>query len=206
MRPSFTPQTAYIHPEVSGDMVRYFEWMGAARYTADQRSGAMHGKQFLMDEVLAGIDEKFVYGRLDFAGKVPEEKFEIVVNLQSWAKQAAKPRRELRLGAELESGLIKSWQVNQGAGKVLTEAKDATDGARVALGRNFEFRLPLTWLLAAPLDVAKVRGPKASDLLTVRLRLRFSLWQNQLPADALPVEGWIDLELLTEQDLLTLGV
>jgi len=45
-RPLFTPQTAYIHPGVTGDMVRYFEWMGAARYTADQRSGAMHGKQF----------------------------------------------------------------------------------------------------------------------------------------------------------------
>jgi len=52
------PQTAYIHPRVAGDMVRYFEWMGAACYTADQRSGAMHGKQFLMDEVFAGIDEE----------------------------------------------------------------------------------------------------------------------------------------------------
>jgi alpha-amylase/alpha-mannosidase (GH57 family) len=212
-RPSFTPQTAYIHPEVSGDMVRYFEWMGAARYTADQRSGAMHGKQFLMDEVFAGIDEQYVYGRLDFVGKVPEEKFEVVVNLESWAKHAAKPMRELRLGVEVDGGRIQSWQVNQGKSKVLADAKDATDGARgsvrdgarVALVRNFEFRLPLTWLLAVPLEVDKVRGSKGSDLLTVRLRLRFSLWQNQLPVDALPVEGWIDLELLAEEDLLTLG-
>src|ERR1700693_2146956 len=81
-RPSFTPQTAYIHPRVSGDMVRYFEWMGAACYTADQRSGAMHGKQFLMDEVFAGIDEQYVYGRLDFAGKVLEDPLEVVVNLE----------------------------------------------------------------------------------------------------------------------------
>jgi hypothetical protein len=42
-------------------------------------------------------------------------------------------------------------------------------------------------------------------VLTVRLRLRFSLWQNHLPFDALPVEGWIELELLTEEDLLALG-
>src|SRR5438067_13582644 len=27
--PSFLPQTNYIHPRISGDMVRYFEWMGA---------------------------------------------------------------------------------------------------------------------------------------------------------------------------------
>jgi alpha-amylase/alpha-mannosidase (GH57 family) len=212
-RPSFTPQTAYIHAEISGDMVRYFEWMGAARYTADQRSGAMHGKQFLMDEVLAGIDEQYVYGRLDFVGKVPEEKFDVVVNLESWAKHAAKPRRELRLGAEVDRGRMQSWNVTQGKSKVLADSKDATgnpnngtaDGARVALLRNFEFRLPLAWLQAVPLEIEKVRGAKGSDLLAVRLRLRFGLLQNQLPIDALPVEGWIDLELLAEVDLLALG-
>src|SRR3989440_6499471 len=72
-RPSFLPQTAYIHPRVTGDMVRYFEWMGAAVYTAVRRSGTMHGKRFLLDSVYAGIDERFIYGRLDFCdGQVPE--------------------------------------------------------------------------------------------------------------------------------------
>src|SRR5499427_2177523 len=84
-RPSFTPQTAYIHPRITGSMQRYFEWMGAASYTADRRSGSMHGKQFLLDAVQAGIDEQYAYGRLDFAGKVPEDSLEIVVNVESWA-------------------------------------------------------------------------------------------------------------------------
>jgi hypothetical protein len=75
----------------------------------------------------------------------------------------------------------------------------------VVLGRNFEFRVPLAWLLAAPLQIEKVRGTKGSDPLTVRLRLRFSLWQNHLPVDALPVEGWIELELLAEEDLLSVS-
>jgi hypothetical protein len=75
----------------------------------------------------------------------------------------------------------------------------------VALVRNFEFRVPLAWLLAAPLEVEKIRGPKSSDVLTVRLRLRFSVWQNHLPVDALPVEGWIELELLMEEDLVAGG-
>jgi hypothetical protein len=83
-----------------------------------------------------------------------------------------------------------------------TDAKEKE--ARVALGRNFEFRLPLAWLLAAPLEIDKARGPKSSDLLTTRLRLRFSVWQNHLPVDALPVEGWIELEL-AEEDLLAVG-
>ena len=34
-----------------------------------------------------------------------------------------------------------------------------------------------------------------------RLRLRFSLWHNRLPVDALPMEGWIELQLLSEWDL-----
>jgi alpha-amylase/alpha-mannosidase (GH57 family) len=200
-RPLFTPQSAYIHPRITGDMVRYFEWMGAAIYTADGRSGAMHGKQFLMDEVFAGIDEEYVYGRLDFAGNVPEDPFEVVVNLESWANNSTKPRRELRLGASVSEGRITSWQVLQGD-EVLA---DSSDSARVVLDRNFEFRVPLPWLLAAPVEINKARGPKSSDLLTVRVRLRFSLWQNKLPVDALPTEGWIDLELLAEEDLMAVS-
>jgi hypothetical protein len=157
-----------------------------------------------MDEVFAGIDEQYVYGRLDFAGKVPQDAFEVVVNLESWANHAAKPRRELRLDAAVDEGRIQSWRVTEGEDKALADSTDSKD-ARVALVRNFEFCLPLTWLLAAPLEIDKVRGPKSSDVLTTRLRLRFSLWQSNLPVDALPVEGWIELELLTEEDLLALS-
>ena len=206
VRPSFTPQTAYVHPRVAGDMVRYFEWMGAACYTSDQRSGSMHGKQFLMDEVFAGIDEQYVYGRLDFAGKVPEDEFEVVVNLDSWAHQSAKPRRELRLGAAVDGGRVQSWKVTQGKDKPVADSPDAKEkDARVALVKNFEFRLPLTWLLAAPLETARVLGKKSSESPAVRLRLRFSLWRNHLPVDALPVEGWMELQLLPEEELLAVG-
>jgi hypothetical protein len=164
----------------------------------------MHGKQFLLDAVYAGIDEKCVYGRLDFAGKVPEEPFEVVVNLESWANHASKPRRELRLDAVVENGKLRSWGVTKGREKAESDA--ATPGVRVALLRNFEFAMPLTALLAAPLELRKVRGPESSGVLTTRLRLRFSLWQNHLPVDALPVEGWIDLELLEEGDLQALAI
>jgi hypothetical protein len=36
---------------------------------------------------------------------------------------------------------------------------------------------------------------------TSRLKLRFSLWHNRLPVDALPVEGWIELQLVSEWEL-----
>ena len=111
-RPAVLPQTAYIHPRITGDMVRYFEWMGAAVYTADRRAGAMHGKQFLLDAVYAGIDESHIYGRLDFVeNKVPAAEFEFVVNLES-AVQGEPPRRTLRLDVGVEAGRIRRWKIS----------------------------------------------------------------------------------------------
>ena len=112
-RPAVVPQTAYIHPRITGDMVRYFEWMGAAVHTADRRAGAMHGKQFLLDAVHAGIDEAHIYGRLDFTeNKVPAGDFEIVVNLESWPDKGQRPRRALRLDVGVEAGKVRSWKVS----------------------------------------------------------------------------------------------
>jgi alpha-amylase/alpha-mannosidase (GH57 family) len=203
-RPEFIPQTSYVHPSTSGTMVRYFEWMGAAVYTADRRAGAMHGKSFLLDSVYAGIDENYVYGRLDFAGKPPQSNFEILVNAESWAGNEQSPRRALRMLAQIEAGKMRAWQVGvvKPAQTLATSEKPGSE-LKIAFARNFEFRLPLPWLAAAPVPV--IRASKSSTSFATKLRLRFSLWQNHLPADALPVEGWIELQLLSEQELLALA-
>jgi alpha-amylase/alpha-mannosidase (GH57 family) len=185
-RPSFVPQTAYIHPHITGEMVRYFEWMGAAAYTADHHSSAMHGKTFLLDAVNAGIDEEFVYGRLDFISGVPESKFVIVVNLESLS-ETRQTEQALRLDLAASGKKLDSWKITiPGTGEVLGSASSPA-GSAVALMRNFEFKLPLKWLAAA-------KENKSAKTL----RLRFSLWENRLPVDALPVEGWIELQLVSE--------
>ncbi len=206
-RPAFTPQTAYIHPRIAGDKIRYFEWMGAAVFTADQRSSAMHGKQFLLDSVYAGIDARFVYGRLDFAGEVPEAEFDIVVNLESWANSEAHARRGLRLDARVQDRQIAEWKVDGREEISSASSTGVAEDAKLALRRNFEFRLPLTRLLATPISSMDSSHSSANSKApaevppTSRLKLRFSLWMNRLPVDALPVEGWIELELLSEAEL-----
>ena len=208
VRPSFVPQTAYIHPRVAGDKVRYFEWMGAAIYTADHRAGAMHGKQFLLDSVYAGIDATCLYGRLDFAGKVPAEDFEIVVNVESWASGEQRARRTLRIETSARAGKLVEWKIENGAAeRVLASSANIDEHVKVALLRNFEFKLPLAWLLATPSDVpaerAADRKPGATAIAaTSKVRLRFSLWQNRLPVDSLPLEGWIELQIVSEGDLI----
>jgi len=196
VRPSFLPQTHYIHPRITGEIVRYFEWMGAALYTADRRSGAMHGKVFLLDSIYAGIDEANVYGRMDFAEQPLEGDFEIVVNLESWADSATRPRRAVRLNAEVSNAKISSWKISDN-GDAFPRNSDAT----VALARNFEFKLPLALLYALPRESSAAEASPAAT----KLRLRFSLWQNRLPVDALPMEGWMELLLLPEEELMSLA-
>ena len=207
VRPSFIPQTAYIHPRVAGDKVRYFEWMGAATYTADRRAGAMHGKQFLLDSVYAGIDSIYLYGRLDFVDKVPAEQFEIVANVESWASEDSGPRRTLRLEATANAGKLMEWKIENGvAEQVLASSEQTNEHVAVALLRNFEFKLPLAWLLAIPNIAATQPVPRhpgaPASAPASKLRLRFSLWQNRLPVDSLPLEGWIELQVLSEGELL----
>jgi hypothetical protein len=195
-RPAFLHQSAYIHPRITGDMVRYFEWMGAAVYTADHRSGSMHGKQFLLDSVYAGIDERNVYGRLDFAdGKVPDVDFELVVNLESWVadspeKDGSRHRRALRLDVTVKKGQIQDWKVTADENQLLATSQESNPVATLALAKNFEFKLPLDWLQA---ESAR------------QLRLRFSLWRQGLPVDALPLEGWIELQLVSEEELAAMA-
>ena len=209
-RPAFTPQTAYIHPRITGDKIRYFEWMGAAVFTADHRSSAMHGKQFLLDSVYAGIDSTYVYGRLDFADAVPQAEFDIVVNMESWANGEEHARRKLRLDAAVHDQKIAEWKIDGIQELSSASASRNGENAKLALLRNFEFRLPLSWLLANPVATeGSPQGPtqqKAAAIPTAsRVKLRFSLWMNRLPVDALPMEGWIELQLLSEPEL-TAGI
>ena len=202
-RPAFIPQTAYIRPRIAGDMVRYFEWIGAAMYTADQRSGAMHGRSFLLDSVYAGIDETYVYGRLDFSAAVPIGAFDLVVNIESWASDP-RPRRTLRLDASLQGAALAAWKIYRPEERdkpLESSVKPGMGQAKVVLGKNFEFKLPLSWLLANPVSSGTTAAAKAAIPVATLLKLRFSLWENQLPMDALPLEGWIELHLVGEGDL-----
>ena len=58
--------TGPIAPVIDGETTSYFEWLGAGVYRVDERSGAMHGKKFLVREAQFGTDGANLYLRLDF--------------------------------------------------------------------------------------------------------------------------------------------
>jgi hypothetical protein len=98
---------------------------------------------------------------------------------------------------------IRGWKIaEEGGAKSAHEDQQWQRNGKVVLQRNFEFKLPLTALFqdATPRHLAPGHLPEGA-----KLRLRFSLWQNHLPVDALPLEGWIELQLLSEGELAALA-
>ena len=127
-------------------------------------------------------------------------QFDIVVNLESWADHELAPRKVLRMDVVIKDRKVVEWRVSapDQTGSLQSTGEDA---ARVALVRNFEFRVPLAWLEAGPVNPDQLRKGKS---VANRIRLRLSLWQNRLPVDVLPLEGWIELHLLEEGELMSM--
>lgn len=200
-RPTFTQQSAYIHPHVGASFVRYFDWMGAATYTADRYSGAMHGKVFLLDAMYAGINATHLFVRVDFIGAIPKEPMEAVLSCDVLAEThgdtrsagPAPPLRAFALHATLAEGKLTAWRLVESNREVAAQTVGADGRAELNRGdlkvsafRNFETKLPLAML---------------SGALGSTLRVRFSLWREQLPLDALPLEGAIELPVVPEPEL-----
>jgi hypothetical protein len=82
----------------------------------------------------------------------------------------------------VENRAIAGWRITEGDNEMPVEVP----GVAVRLHKLFEFKLPLGRFATEEGDT---------------LRLRFSLWRDRLPVDALPVEGWIELQLISDEEL-----
>jgi alpha-amylase/alpha-mannosidase (GH57 family) len=179
----FHPQTGYIHPKLDGKGTGYFDWLGAAHYVTDHRNAAMHGKAFLLDSAYLGMDHDNFYARIDFSGdpmlRGDDEElsgdFGVVLVVDVPAQNA-----EIRLDIKVEGGKMVTWQ--------RSDAPEKIDGIEVVLGKVLELQLPFDLLNAQPND---------------ELRLRCSIWKNNLPLGALPAEGAIAVTRVTERELAT---
>ncbi len=192
VRPEAILQTAFIHPRIGSESPRYFDWLGAAMYTADRHSGAMHGKQFLLDAIYAGVDEEHLYGRLDFAGAMPAEPFFIAVDIEVVAPDAIRAEEPVRFQLKAEvAGSLKGWSLRNGHERHVLRSEPGTVVALAEQRRAFEFGLPLKELGIAP---------------GAHLGLRFSLWTDGLPLDALPLEGVLALKVVEEEDELARNI
>jgi hypothetical protein len=190
-QPVFTPQTAYIRPDLTASFARYFDWIGAAMYTAERRSGAMHGAQFLLESIYAGVNEDSLYVRADFIDGLSESHLDLLVNIDVMASGAT--AKAIRFEVSVEHHRVMDWRLreasgNNGSGREqkLASSDGHANGVQLRARRNVECKIPLKLISAA-------EGS--------RLNLRVSVWRDRLPLDAMPIEGSIELLVAPEWDL-----
>jgi len=168
-----TEPTAYLKVKVDGRESSYFEWLGAGLYSADRRSGAMHGRAYTLHELHYGFDENFLYVRVDAFGERLAEMgdFEFRVTLRA--------REELRVVVRIEGGELAGY---------LLESRDfcllgPDEMVEVAYDRVLE--------VAIARPVVALAG-------RTTLELGVALWQGGLPVDVLPAEGFLTVRLGSE--------
>lgn len=183
----FTPQTEYIHPKIDGRDTGYFEWLGAAAHVADRYSSAMHGKLFLLDTGYAGIDEANLYCRLDFMEPAEEwagGETQLTVSIETLSPEATSSAIVHRLEVDISGGNVRDWKFMENG-----QPGERQESIQASLASIFECCVPLELLGAQ---------------LRSTLRVRFSLWRDHLPLDALPQEGAIEVHLLPESELIAI--
>jgi hypothetical protein len=185
MRSKFVPQTAYVRPPIDGQVSSYFAWMGAAMFSSDRRSGSMHGKLFVLEAIYAGIDEAYLYARLDFAAQLPEGVTAATLHLA--LRDGEQVVSNFRLDAEVAQGALGGWKLLQDGIPAPLASEQQPQGAAVALGKILALKLPMKLLGAAEGNT---------------FNLRFVLYRDRLPVDALPQEGSLEIQVAPEEVLI----
>ncbi|HEX9760302.1 MAG TPA: glycoside hydrolase family 57 protein [Candidatus Acidoferrales bacterium] len=176
-----TPPTSRLKVKLDGRESSYFEWLGAGIYSAEQRTGAMHGRTYYLRELQFGFDEENLYLRVDAVREALEE-------LTDFEFRAA-------LSVPGGSGVVIRVEVSE-AGR-LCRAVVERDGAcllhaaglaEAAFRRIFELRV------ARELVRECAQGAQNPSVLLVNV----ALWEGGLPVDVLPAEGNISIALSEE--------
>jgi alpha-amylase/alpha-mannosidase (GH57 family) len=161
---------AYLDVKVDGRESSYFEWLGAGLYATDPRSGAMHGRQYVLSEFYYGFGPAHFYVRVDPVAEAIAEMSEFQLRLTMWDS------RETRITLSVEEGKV-GCIVEQG-GVCLLHPDD--DLVSAAYGKILEVSLAR--------ELFDLRGRR-------ELLLSIALWSAGLPVDALPVEGMLEVPL-----------
>ncbi len=174
------PPRNYVSPRMDGLVSSYFEWMGAGVYGLDDRTAAMHGKRFYLQELHYGLDERNFYMRLDFApdGIKALGNLEVRANFSAGGSAGRLTARVLNTASgnpevHIQTGSATSRPASQPTAPVAGQQPAG------AFRRVLEISLPLALL---GLDQQAT------------FRFQVQLWENGLPVDLLPADGWLEVE------------
>jgi hypothetical protein len=190
---------AYIHPRIDGDITGYFDWVGAAMYSADRRTSAMHGREFVLQTIYAGIDPENFYGRVDIEPQALSGDLEIFLNLGViGGKGSAGSQPRIKVTVPIQEGRLGGWSVarviaseNDGQGATEQVLDSAQLGVSVRWKRILEFQVPLKVL---GVTISSHQNPE-------KVTFQCAAWKNKLPIDSLPAHGAIEIAVVEEEAL-----
>jgi alpha-amylase/alpha-mannosidase (GH57 family) len=164
------PPSSYLDVVVDGRETTYFEWMGAGTYSTDQRSGAMHGRSYVLGNLYYGFSPDRFYVRVDPVREAMAELPDFQMRLTMW------DTRETRITVRVEERKVRQVVVEQ-------------DGAC--------YLHPESYVSAAYGKILEIS--LARELFNLKSRrellLSVGLWESGLPLDVLPVEGMLQVPL-----------
>jgi alpha-amylase/alpha-mannosidase (GH57 family) len=150
----YSEPSGAITPAIDGQVTSYFEWIGAGSYRVDERSGSMHGKKFLVKEVLFGSDGENLYLRLDFH---PGHEQELVGMEARINVRPADGGRENELVIRLlGSGVEATPPMTCAFGRIL-EASIPLEPLGIPRGGGLSFQFSL-WQSGLPMDAIPQQG------------------------------------------------
>jgi len=160
----------YLRVIVDGRESTYFEWLGAGYYAAERRSTAMHGRMFVIDDLLFGFDGEHLYLRLDLIPEMLSKFQEFEIRITIW------DAREMRLTLTVRENKLESVRLEQGGMCFLNPAEFVKAAFGKIVEASFDKKL---------FDIQNRRS----------LLLGVAIWEGGLPVDVLPGEGYLDIPL-----------
>lgn len=146
--------TGPISPTIDGEVTSYFEWLGAGLYQVDERSGSMHGKKVLVNEVLFGSDGKRLFVRVDFRPGVQGELAGMEARIALQSLENTPPHH---VTIRFADGSACTGDALECAFRNVLETSFELAAIGVKPGRGVRFQLSL-WASGLPVDAVPQQG------------------------------------------------
>jgi hypothetical protein len=146
--------TGPIQPVIDGEVTSYFEWLGAGLYQVDERSGSMHGKKFLVKEVLFGSDGERLYVRVDFRPGVEADLAGMEARVAVQSLESTPP---YHVTIRFQNGQACTGDAVKCAYRHVLETCFDLEAIGVKPGAGVRFQLSL-WSAGLPVDAVPQQG------------------------------------------------
>jgi alpha-amylase/alpha-mannosidase (GH57 family) len=165
-----TPSGYLNDVRVDGRESSFFEWLGAGLYSADRRSGAMHGRMYFLGDLFYGFGVDRFFIRVDLLPGAMEllRDCEFRVTFRG--------ADEFRIVVRVLEGQIVGFLVERDGRHSLNPREQVS----VALGKMLEVSVART--------LFHLLGRRT-------FQFGVALWQGGLPVDLVPAQGALEVQL-----------